>query len=76
MEPNENELTGSYALHALGEEERAGLLALAAGSPELKADMDSMDETAAMLALGIDHGPGALDAAVAEIARGVRAPIL
>ena len=52
MERNENELTGSYALYALSDEERARLLAQAANSPALQADMDAMDETAAMLALG------------------------
>lgn len=52
MERNENELTGSYALNALSDEERARLLAQAANSPALQADMDAMDETAAMLALG------------------------
>ncbi|MER8024095.1 anti-sigma factor [Glutamicibacter protophormiae] len=77
MEPNENELTGSYALHALGEEERARLLALAAGSPELKADMDSMDETAAMLALGSAPVPppaGVKSRLMEEIARRPQLP--
>lgn len=57
MERNEDELTGSYALHALSDEERARLLAQAAGSPGLQAEMDSMDETAAMLALGSEPVP-------------------
>ncbi|MFJ2619042.1 anti-sigma factor domain-containing protein [Glutamicibacter sp. NPDC087344] len=51
MERDEHELTSSYALHALGDEERERLLEQAKHSPTLRAELDSMDETAAMLAL-------------------------
>ena len=54
MEKHKNELTGSFALNALGETEREALLRQAETSEQVRDEMDAMQETAALLGLSAE----------------------
>ena len=51
MDKHKNELTGSFALNALGDEEREELLRHAETSEEVRGELDALQETAALLGL-------------------------
>ncbi|ASN40344.1 anti-sigma factor [Arthrobacter sp. 7749] len=54
MEKHKNELTASFALNALGEEERDELLRHAEASDEVQGELDALQETAALLGLSAE----------------------
>ena len=54
MENDQKHLTGAYALNALDKEEREAFEAHAAESREVREEAESFEETAAMLALGVE----------------------
>ena len=54
MEKHKNELTGSFALNALGDEEREELLRHAESSDEVRVELDALQETAALLGLSAE----------------------
>lgn len=54
MDKHKNELTGSFALNALGDEERSEVLRHAENSEDLRRELDALQETAALLALSAD----------------------
>lgn len=49
MDKHKNELTGSFALNALGDDERDELIRHAESSPEVRGELDALQETAALL---------------------------
>ena len=49
MDKHKNELTGSFALNALGDDERDELIRHAESSPEVRDELDALQETAALL---------------------------
>ena len=54
MEKHENDLTGSFALNALGESEREELLRHAEESKSVRQEIESLQETAALLGLSTE----------------------
>lgn len=54
MEKHENDLTGSFALNALGESEREELLRHAEESKSVRQELESLQETAALLGLSTE----------------------
>lgn len=54
MDKQENELTGSFALNALGDEERDELLRHAETAEEVREELDALQETAALLGLSAE----------------------
>lgn len=50
----DNELTGSFALNALGEAERADLLRRAQDSDSVREELEGLQQTAALLGLSVD----------------------
>ena len=54
MEKHENDLTGSYALNALGDSEREELLQHAEESKSVRQEIEALQETAALLGLSTD----------------------
>ncbi|MBV1779026.1 anti-sigma factor [Paeniglutamicibacter sp. ABSL32-1] len=62
MDKDKNELTGSFALNALGDAEREELLRHAETSEEVRREVDALQETAALL--GLSAAPAAPPARV------------
>ncbi|WP_411734742.1 anti-sigma factor domain-containing protein [Paeniglutamicibacter sp.] len=54
MDKHKNELTGSFALNALGDKERDELLRHAETSEEVRGELDALQETAALLGLSAE----------------------
>lgn len=54
MDKHENDLTGSYALNALGDSEREELLRHAEESKSVREELEALQETAALLGLSTD----------------------